>query len=90
MRNPLDVPRIIWCRVCTADVERIAYLVNKVNHRASWFQAVKRTEVLRALVRMGLDLATTCCFTVDYLEEEPARRLWFKLSPEEFERVTRL
>ena len=81
---------MVRCRVCADDVERIARLVDKVNHRAPWFQAVKRTEVLRALVRMGLDLATTCCFTVDYLEEEPARRLWFKLSPEEFERVTRV
>lgn len=88
MRNPLDAPRTVWCRVCVADVERIDRLVKQVNHRATWFHDVKRTEVLRALVRTGLGLAKTRSFVIEYLEEAEAKHLRFKLSPEEFARVT--
>ncbi len=90
MLNPLDAPRVVWCRMCTDDVERIGRLVDEVNRRATWFQHVKRTEVLRTLVRKGLDLAKARCFGVDYLEEKSAQKLQFKLSSAEFERVTRL
>jgi hypothetical protein len=90
MLNPLDAPRGVWCRVCADDVERIDRLVDKVNCRTPWGERVTRTEVLRALVRRGLDLATLRVFAVDYLKEEPAQKLRFKLLPSEVERVTSL
>ncbi len=90
MHNPLNVPRAVKCRVCVEDVERIDSLVDHVNRRATWFQIAKRSEVVRALTRQGLDLAQIHGITVDYLESDPAQKLAFKLSSEEFDRVTSL
>jgi hypothetical protein len=90
MLNPFDAPRRVWCHVHADAVERIDRLVDRVNCRTPWGERVTRTEVLRALVRSGLDLATLRVFAIDYLKEEPAQRLRFKLLPSEFERVTSL
>jgi hypothetical protein len=81
---------MVWCCVCTEDVERIGRLVNEVNRRATWVHKAKRLEVLRALVRKGLDLVKTGCFAVECLGEEPAEKLCFKLSPDELGRVDSL
>lgn len=90
MINPLSAPRVVWCRLRTCDTTRLDRLALRVNANVTLEHEITRNEVVRALVRKGLDLARTRQFTAECLQIEPTIKIVYRVSAEEFGQLTRL
>jgi hypothetical protein len=90
MINPLSAPRLVWCRFRAGDVAQLDRLVERVRKHVGASCDITRTALARALVRKGLDLAKTRELRLESLHDETTTRIEYRLSPEEYERLTTL
>ena len=65
-------------------------LVARVRAHVGPSKDVTRTALIRALLRKGLDLAKTRELKLDSLQDEETKRVEYKVSSSEFERLTNL
>jgi hypothetical protein len=90
MINPLSAPRLVWCRFRAGDVAQLDRLVVRVRKHVGASCEITRTALVRALVRKGLGLSKTRELKLESLHDETTTRIEYRLSPEEYERLTTL